>query len=78
MKPLDWVSPPSRELPDEEVVAESSEIERSQSHAPTEHSTNHRAANAAVGAPSETINVHEAQARAVCFKRRNLLDGLHR
>src|SRR5882762_3462931 len=79
--------PATRELPDEQVVAEASEIERSQSHTPRRVQP-----ITVLETPQEpacgAVNVHEAQAWAVGFKARTfhverigdnnvVADGLH-
>src|SRR5436309_1963997 len=78
---------PTSELPDEQVMAEASEVKRSKNHAPWSVQP-----IAVLETPQEqtsgTINVHEAKSRAVGFKARTFLvehigddnivaDGLH-
>src|SRR5213080_4205547 len=78
---------PTSELPDEQVMAEASEVKRSKSHAPRSVQPI-TVFDALQEAARGSINVHKAQARTVGFKRRTFLvehigddyvvaDGLH-
>src|SRR5207249_12049937 len=63
---------PTSELPDEQVMAEASEVKRSKSHAPRSVQPI-TVFDALQEAARGSINVHKAQAQTVGYKRRTLL-----